>query len=432
MEWSNYNIILDYDHELLFLNSLSLNLIPITTNIKDIICSSSPNSLPTTFLEDFIKGGFVINDRVEERKSYIDSFKNAINEKVLSVKFLLSTTCNSACVYCYQKFAGYYAQIIDVKKIDIFFMWVDNYVRLNRIKEFSLELFGGEPLLAHQYFPYLFKKLSEFKSNNNIKTQVSIISNLSLLTDDLIQILVDNDVEFKISIDGNKQVHDSRRHLKNGESSYDKTVEAIKKIAQLGRIDLVTARMNVDKNNIGEVSYVADLMHNLGVQRFYCGIVHFRRKTTNYSPYIFSEKDLILGGINKELFDIVSKYGYADTPCSISLYEPCQFYRKHSYVISPILEVAKCDELLDIREQQIGRIDDDGVMVFMNDNYNLATTNTPDMDPECKECNYLPLCGRGCPIAAMNETGSPFNHVCMNKELLKDKIKLLLSVQDEN
>lgn len=432
MQESTYNVILELDHEFILLNTLSLNMMSLSVEESKLLQQGKYNNIENETYTDLVEGGFLVEDAKQEKVEYLKSFIAQQESKNLSIKLLLSTTCNSKCVYCYQQFAGYTAQTITGSEVSSFCKWLQQYCSDNAIESLSIELFGGEPLLASSQIPNLLNQLNFIKSTLNIPIDLAIITNTSLLTKELAKLLCENDVELKISIDGRKDTHDYRRPLKNGVSSYESTFSAIKLFAEYGRVDLVTVRYNLDKNNYHDIEFVAKQLHELGVQRLYCGEVMFRGKKTPYTPNTITTLEMIKKGWITNIYSILSKYEYTNNICNIELYKPCQFYCKHSYVVSPTLEIAKCDELLDIKEYQIGKISPLGELVLSNDNYNKCTTNTPEKDNKCWNCNLLPICGRGCPIEAMNTTGSPYNHVCENIELMKEKIKLLLSNYDDS
>lgn len=431
MQFSTYNIVLNLDDQLILLNTLSLNMVEVGQEDATLIKQGQFNKLNDELKRELEDGEFVVEDALKEKDDYLKSFKAQQDAKLLSIKLLLSTTCNSKCVYCYQQFAGYTTQTIKESEVNSFCRWLQQYCLKNSIESVSIELFGGEPLLASSQIPGLFAQLNRIKSTLNIPVELSIITNTSLLTKELAKLLCENDVELKISLDGKKETHDSRRPLKNGMSSFECTISSIKEFADLGRVDLVTVRYNIDKNNYNDIEAVAKQLYDLGVQRFYCGEVMFRGKETTYSPNTISSLEMIKKGWVTNMYSILKKYGYSNSICEIDLYKPCQFYCTHGYVVSPTLEVAKCDELLDIKEYQIGKINADGELVLSNDNYQKSISNSPEKDTKCWNCNLLPICGRGCPIEAMNTTGSPYNHVCENVDLIKEKLKLLLSNYNE-
>ena len=55
-------------------------------------------------------------------------------------------------------------------------------------------------------------------------------TNGSLLSDSVIEYLVDNKVMLTVSLDGPKSIHDRNRHLKNGMGTYDMVMENVNKI----------------------------------------------------------------------------------------------------------------------------------------------------------------------------------------------------------
>jgi uncharacterized protein len=429
MKFSKYNVFVNGQEARMLLNTISLNMVPMTKELEKSIEKCNPDILPHEQLSVLIDGAFVVDNDVDEICAIENRFNKEKQEPIMMIKYLLSTGCNSDCLYCYQHYAHFNGMTTDAEKIRTFFVWIDGYIQKNRIEKVVIELFGGEPLLAAKHLPLFFALLNNLKEKYTCKDfSVSIITNASLLTTDILNLLVENEVEFKFSIDGPQNVHDQRRPLKTGISSYERTIDAIHNIKELGRIDLVSIRYNLDKNNIDYLEDVAHRMQELGVKRVYCGKIFFRGKETPYTPNIIDELQYYQDGTCAKLYGILSKYGYSDTPCAITDFEVCQFYRLHSYVLSPKLEVAKCDEILDSKEQQVGYINENAELILVGDNYKLQTGCSPMKDAECKECAYLPICGMGCPAQAMNLTGSPLNHSCMNKEILQEKINVLLSI----
>ena len=115
-------------------------------------------------------------------------------------------------------------------------------------------------------------------------------SNGTLITEDLVKKLSDYKISFlQISLAGSKEAHDKKRVFKNGEGSYEKTINAIK-LSLKSKIPLVVA-VNVDKDNkdtMGEL--LNDLINRglKGVRIMFTPIYSMPHSCADYEPHCLS------------------------------------------------------------------------------------------------------------------------------------------------
>lgn len=139
--------------------------------------------------------------------------------------FVVTTACNAGCVYC-QANNGvttpslYMSKEIAEKAIDIALQSPET--------ELSFEFQGGEPLLNFEIIKHIVTYAEKKKDWHEIK--YSIVTNLTLLTDEMIDFFEANRINVSTSIDGPCAVHDLNRPLKNGNGSYKKVLDSIKKL----------------------------------------------------------------------------------------------------------------------------------------------------------------------------------------------------------
>ena len=94
--------------------------------------------------------------------------------------------------------------------------------------ELSFEFQGGEPLLNFEIIKHIVTYAEKKKDWHEIK--YSIVTNLTLLTDEMIDFFEANRINVSTSIDGPCAVHNLNRPLKNGNGSYKKVLDSIKKL----------------------------------------------------------------------------------------------------------------------------------------------------------------------------------------------------------
>ncbi len=94
----------------------------------------------------------------------------------------------------------------------------------------------------------------------------------------------------------------------------------------------------------------------------------------------------------------------------------------------------KCWEVIGNKEYAIGRLDNDGNIIEINEkviNRQLYGADPLD-NPICSACKYLPICNGGCPIQRIeNEFLDGKNNVCTYyKGYLKEFLKFNISIEN--
>lgn len=163
-------------------------------------------------------------------------------KKVLSrtVTFQTSDACNLNCSYCYQINKGHRKMSFDTAKkfIDLLLSGdkgMKDYIDPSFSPGIIIEFIGGEPLLeielTDKIMDYFIERAIELRHPWATKYTISICSNGTLYFDDKVQKFLNkhkNHLSFSVTIDGNKELHDSCRVFYDGSPSYDLAVSAAK------------------------------------------------------------------------------------------------------------------------------------------------------------------------------------------------------------
>jgi len=161
-------------------------------------------------------------------------------QNVRNITLVLTEDCNLACTYCYQHGKNQVTLTKDkAKEIVEFLLTSDGLVDYIDPEEHIcviLEFIGGEPLLNIEtmdyfidYFKYRAMELDHPWAYNYM---VSMSSNGTLYLSDKFQKFLSknkNRVYVGMTIDGNKELHDSCRVYKDGRGSYDDVVKSVRK-----------------------------------------------------------------------------------------------------------------------------------------------------------------------------------------------------------
>lgn len=145
--------------------------------------------------------------------------------------------CNFNCLYCrYYSGNEIYGQEkktalsyhVATKAIDSFFGILNAHNRVTRYSRKTIGFYGGEPLLEFG----LLKKIVDYSRKSVIKDSLcfNLTTNASLLNENIIRYLIDNDFRLLISLDGPAKEHDKCRLFRGGARTFDKVWSNVGKI----------------------------------------------------------------------------------------------------------------------------------------------------------------------------------------------------------
>ncbi len=413
--WSFYNLIFKVDGEHILFNALNGNICEISENVRKILENGHPSLLPHDIFESLKSNGFISPYGQSELHGYLKEYEDSkIRGGRLSLKVFLAEGCNLGCPYCYQSAPSKSANVMSSSTLSRLLAWIRAELS-SGITGVDLEFYGGEPLLARGPLGVFIRDVTRLKEDFSVPINFSIITNATLLNDELIGVFMANNITMQITLDGTRTTHDKRRFYKGSQKgSYDTIVKKLYRIREMGASHLVRLRMNVDAENVHDVEAVAQLATDLGIVDFSAARIHFREKETNYEPAIPRLVDIEAGLDSPEMimFRAMSKFGFADSPVSLDAKTTCMYHWHRGFAVSPTLHLFKCDELIDYPEYSVGFIDEDGALNIKSTAYQKAVGRKPSDFAHCESCRFLPQCGSGCSIRALNTKGSPDTNYC--------------------
>lgn len=255
----------------------------------------------------------------------------------------------------------------------------------------EISLFGGEPLLFHDYIFSFFEWLNN--EMPDVSYFSSIVTNGALLDGKMVQSLLKYKCRsIQITIDGCKKVHDQNRIFKNGKETYNLLIENINNcVSKLSCECQFNLRINLNNVSVDEVkSTLSDVDSSLRkkVKLLFRPIYNtecFKQDNTN----TFSDIKQFLDLATSMGFDIVRNTYY---------YQACESCSGDNFFfIMPDLSIWKCINNLIFREAQIGFIGKDGDIQFDSDKLiNWYKYSNCFSDEQCKTCKMLPDCFGGC------------------------------------
>lgn len=376
--------------------------------------------LETELRESLEDGGFLIDENVDELKQIeAEMYEQRFSTNKLGLTIAPTSDCNFRCIYCYEKDSLSNATMNEETEENIV-----NFVksRANTIQMLFITWYGGEPLLKPEIIERLSAEFKKICDKNNIEYQSQIITNGFLLNEDNIEILNRSHINgAQISIDGKKEFHDARRPLRGGKGTFDTIMKNLMKCK--GGINFkISLRMNIDKNNVKDITSVLDILSENGLTDIitpYPALVHSSNGCYD-SGECFSTGDY--SDIELNLFKESRKKGFNLSYKSLypsAIRGGCAATSKSCYVINANGDMYKCWEQMGVEKYKLGNINhsvNEDKAYFVD-----YLTNNIINDEECNSCKYLPICmGGGCPHL-MQENSSK---ICTK---VKDKLSYYLN-----
>ena len=382
--------------------------------------------------------GFIVEDRESERRSIEQHFRDVREgQDQLRVTVLTTLQCNFACDYCFQGDHGDYnktAAKMSMETAAKVADWIEERFAALKPQSFVLTLFGGEPLLNLPVAYYLAERLWATSQTTGVRMVLNVITNGLLLTPEVVDRLAPCGLNaVKVTLDGDRDVHNRMRPLRGGQGTFDKIIENVRKVAGKCRISIGG---NFDESSVDSYPALLDFLRE---QDFADKLGRVAFKPVIREPKPQQPKSLIpltvVGTGGKPLngtcmtsagggTSICDSCNFLDEKMSFLREEtkkrgfstvdgvhmgPCEIHRRHAHTIGPDGALYACPGFTGDAKQSTGHIDG------RNDEWrNRAATQFEALAAwkECNDCAFIPVCAGGCTVAAHTELGSMHKPNC--------------------
>ena len=376
---------------------------------------------------EFAERQYLIAESEENKAfkmAYLD-FLDTRDEDEIQLFFVPNYSCNFACSYCYQEGYSPAESKMTTEVVDAFFDYIGSEF-VGRKK--YITVFGGEPLLPgenqRKIIEYLLQKSNEANLDLAFVTNgYTLASYVELLKTASIR-------EVQVTLDGTKSVHDSRRYMKGGQSTFDKIIEGIDRCLQN---DIsINLRMVADKDNLNNLPELA----RFAIEKGWTKSPLFKTQIgRNYELHVCNsspEKLFTRTDLYTHIYELMKVY-----PEIMEFYKPgfsiAKYISEYEELPSPLFDscpacksewafdftgtIYSCTATVGKKGEELGTF------------YPSVTRNEEiisqwqDRDittiEKCKTCDVALACGGGCASVAKNKYGSINSPDCRPiKELL--------------
>ena len=411
MKVSKYNFIKNINDINVFFNAKTCALAVVDDNFMNVLNDIKENNFKEDnydkkLIEDMKLSGCIIEDTVDEVKQ-IEFYRNLSKYDKSSLALTLAPTlaCNFRCTYCYENHGN---KVMGEKVQDEIIDFIKSEIK--NIKNLSITWYGGEPLIAKKIIYSLSEKILALCEENKVVYTSFIITNASLLTDqDILLFKKYNIKRAQVTIDGPKDVHDSRRISCDGKSTFDLLISNVNKLIDSG-LDVIV-RINVDKENINKIKELIFILKDR-IDKYSKLKIDFGKVSTLKEVCKSIEKscfdneeyaDLLLS-----LTDNIINMGFDINKMNIYpqvRYNYCCADYVNSFVIDVDGFIYKCWNHVGVEDKSCGHISE--MEKIVSNEYLKWIQWNPLKNIKCKECKMLPICMGGCQDLVIDKKNDP-------------------------
>lgn len=403
---SRYNVMASFKDKIAVHNVLSHKgvLIPREkVELFEHVLATPDEYKDKGYFKDLCEKGFVLQDDVDEIQlvEELKAQKLKEKEKVLSLTIIPTYQCNFKCIYCWENTKNQNDNMTEEAQEKLIHFIED---KIKTVSSLDIDWFGGEPLLAYDAMKNLLINIDRICKENRKPYTCSLTSNGYALTEDKVRFLVQHHTHFiQITLDGDKEIHNQNRPLKNGGETYDVILKNLKNIRDNIKQQYfrVLIRLNVtEETSLHTREYFEMIEKEFSKDHRFLVYIQGVERHNDIKFEQMQGKYLDNHEVTESLYDIcIDKNIMTST---LKMLAPgdlmCKAMHDNSIFINSKCEIYKCD--MDMQRSHVsymGSLFESDKIELHGEKFDFWKKIMNKQD-YCDDCILLPLCcGLKCP-----------------------------------
>lgn len=213
-----YAVNCSFPNSLRILNRAQFEIITAIDNHSSTSALADKLRIPVATLEELF-GLFAQTEIIRFDHNFSTPQKPA-NPKSLNFWIHTTNRCNLTCSYCYISTLNTTAGMSDATKQQLLGKLVET-VQRRKINKIKFRLAGGEPLSQFKSWKAFIPEAKSTLAELGCELECAFITNLTILTDEILQFSKEHNISFGISLDGLDEDHDTARKFRSGAGSFN-------------------------------------------------------------------------------------------------------------------------------------------------------------------------------------------------------------------
>lgn len=347
-----------------------------------------------------LDSGCIVNENIDELELVKQlQFEVDNNNQGFVLTINPTMDCNFNCWYCYENHVV--KSKIKKETLGNIKKFISNTITKQvSLKSFSLNFFGGEPLLQYETVKDIIKYTKCQCETKQINLSISFTTNGYLLNKKKVEELCEYDVNsMQITLDGNRELHNKVRFASQQIGSYDKIIDNIKLL--LEKKIQVILRINYTVENIESVSDIVNDLSDIKEElKSYLSVQFYRVWQDSQGEDIKSIVATTIKAFRDKNF---KAYTY---PLN-NVRSSCYGDKTNGALINYNGDIYRCTAVNFSTEKREGYLDCDGHIVWEEDSFN-RRKHAKFKNKPCLKCRLLPICNGGCTQHALRHEGEDY------------------------
>lgn len=328
------------------------------------------------------------------RKQYYNT-----NRMINVMYFIVSTGCNLRCKYCFEENSvhnNHCEQHMSLKVALTAAKKYVNYIKIKHIREPQIIFYGGEPLINWD----IVKAVIKYVKRHIRDISFSVVTNGTLITDEVAVFLHDNDVSIGVSIDGPSYINDKNRIFRNSTDSV--YVSVVNSIQALRKHSVnFSLSITISEAIIENKEDVIEWIKEFGVQNIFYNLMHYSAKVDNWDDFYEKTSQYLI-----DSFETLNKFNVFDGRISRKIdslldgkfkFADCAAIGANQLTVKPNGDVTICHGFVKTDKYVLGNIMyDDVEKLIEQQSSNTWIKMSPILRDECLSCESIYICGAGC------------------------------------
>ncbi len=398
MKASRYILNISRNGFMYLFNTLTRCYVRLTQSVGikvwELLQDNKLESLPKSFITKLEKGGFVIDNSMDELLYIRERNMLARNSKHYFLILLPTLNCNYHCWYCIQ---DHVESKMNMQCVDKIKAHINHMIEVEKIESLHIDWFGGEPLM---FFDDIVETISRYALNKCGDAGIPFINSSTTngyyLNENVIEKCIKLKFRhFQITLDGNQKFHDKVKFTKGCDSTFKLVLINICHLLEQSKDVIIYLRINYTHNNI-DMSLVDEVNEFIPI--------HLRSRIMITPCKVWQE--IVKKDFYPYLHSILEQFeksGYKVRYWNPSKnFIPCYANKKYYSAINYNGQVVKCTACNDLYgERPKGILEIDGRITW-HDDYDVKYLSPTFDNEKCLRCNKLPICMGLCPREHFN------------------------------
>lgn len=357
--------------------------------------------------------------------------------------FILSERCNLSCKYCFVGENSARRELLSHKDMtkETAEKAIHFFIRQLELSDFDfnefksqLIFFGGEPIINYEVLVYVARRIQELRSIYPVlqSTEMTVITNGTLLTKERILEMRDLGISINISVDGSTRESNEMRVYPNGKEAFDSIILALDLCKELGVQPSLSVTLS--EKTIQDLPGLMKLLRSYDIRGLGYNILLSSEDCSLNNNYYENASQFIIDSF--EIFRATGIYEdrimrklncFAESKVYFS---DCGATAGGQLVFTPDGRVGICQGLMAEKEFFTVSLDDEDFDARIDPIWNQWAAISPFNNEDCWDCEALGICGGGCPVNARETEPDKGLHCLDERQCVHSKKTLEYLISD--